>query len=104
MALGGAIIMKTINSSERVNSPQEMADEETYYWIVTLLAGNAETGQGITVKNEKGLPYIELVTKKYERVVELTEYWLNNGRLSDDRQLFVKVEEMAVKSSVICVK
>jgi hypothetical protein len=98
------LAMKTITAMERVNSPQEMADQETYYWVVSLWAGNPESGVAIGVKNEEGLPYRELVTKKYERALELAEYWLNNGKLSDDRQIFVTIEEMAVKSSVVYVK
>lgn len=90
--------MKQIIEAGRNYSPQEMKKQEAYYWIVSLWAGNPK-GFAVNVGS-----YRQLVTKKQERAFELAEQWLNEVRLSDDRQLFVRVEQMAVASSVVYVK
>jgi len=99
MALGGAITMKQVFHARRNYSPQEVQNQEPYYWIVSLYAGDPN-GFGVMVGC-----YRDLVSKKEERALELAAKWLNEGRiLSDDRELFVRIEQVAVTSSVVYVK
>ena len=98
MTLGGVITMKQVITKGRNYSPQEVQDQEPYYWVVTLWAGDPN-GTAIGVQG-----YRQLVTKKEERAFELAEEWLNEVQLSDGRQLFVNIEQMAVTSSVVYVK
>ncbi len=91
--------MKQVIEAGRNYSPQEMQEQETYYWVVTLYAGDP-SNNGIVIGS-----YRQLVTKKEERATDLAEQWLNEGRiLPDGRELFVEVEQMVVKSSVVYVK
>jgi ribosomal protein S16 len=102
MALGGAIIMSTnINKFQsRLDAISE--DQEPYYWVVSLWAGHPEDDDDIAVLVGS---LRQLVTKKHERATELANEWLNQGtRLSDDRELFVRIEQMAVVSSTVYVK
>ena len=94
--------MRKVTEAGRDYSPQEVQDQESYYWIVSLWAGNPN-GAAVGVQDDKRV-YRELITKKYERATELANQWLSELSLSDGRQLFVVIEEMAVKSSVVYVK
>ncbi len=54
-------------------TPEQMASQETYFWIVQLVQGS--NGGGFIRETE-------LVTKKYERVEALIEKWedlINSG-------------------------
>jgi len=102
MALGGAITMIKMINTPRNYSPQEVQDQEEYYWVVSLWVGHPEDDDDISILFGS---YRELVTKKHERAIELADKWLNQGtRLSDGRQLFARIETMKVTSSVVYVK
>jgi hypothetical protein len=95
-------MIKMINTP-RNYSPQEVQDQEEYYWVVSLWAGHPEDED-----DDNAIlfgSYRELVTKKHERAIELADKWLNQGtRLSDGRQLFANIQTMKVTSSVVYVK
>ena len=102
MALGGAITMIKMIKTPRNYSPQEVQDQEPYYWVVSLWAGHPEDDDDVAILFGS---FRQLVTKKHERATELANEWLNQGtRLSDGRQLFANIEQMAVVSSTVYVK
>ena len=71
--------------NKETNTPEQVASEETYFWIVQLIQGSHEGGL---------VRETELVTKKYERVDALVEGWeylINSG------DYFVSVIAVATK-------
>ena len=48
-------------------SSAELMSQDTFFWIVELIRGSKD-GVGLVIKRE-------LVTKKYERVIDLIDSW-----------------------------
>jgi len=93
--------MKEIIKRRRNYSPQEVQDQEPYYWVVSLWAGDPEDGSAwLGVKDADGKPCRELPTKNYERATARAEYWLERGA----GQYFVHIEQVVVRSLEVWVK
>jgi hypothetical protein len=74
-----------VKYNKETKTPEQVASEETYFWIVQLIQGSHEAGL---------VRETELVTKKYERVEGLIEKWehlINSGKY------FVSVTAVATK-------
>ena len=77
----------------KTNNKEAMSEMETYFWIVQLCSGNPE-GAGIIVKTE-------LVTKKWERVLDVVDSWKH---LIDSGDFFANVLAMEVKAEATFTK
>lgn len=92
--------MKEVIEQGRNYSPQEVQDQESWYWVVSLWAGEPGKGWAIGVKDVDGKPCRELVTKNYERALAVAEGWLERGV----GQGFVNIEQVAVRSLEVYIK
>ena len=64
-------------------NPDEMSEENTYFWIVSLVAGDPEEGGFVAEQR--------LVTKKWERVEALVDHW---QEFIDSGEYYAQVQAM----------
>jgi len=77
------IVKKTFSSAE-------LMSEDTFFWIVELIRGS-EDGVGLVIERE-------LVSKKYERVIDLIDSWSDLIDCGDHYAIVISVGTKSVET------